>query len=650
MTTQEAQYQDIKLKLSEILETDNIAELLETDQLDRIGKDVIREHDIDKTSREDREEQIQKNMNMALQVVEKKNYPWPNASSVKYPLLTQASLNFASRAYPALITSFGVVKNRVIGSDAEVPTAPVPTAPTEQPEQGQEQEQETLEKRKRGERSSKMLNYQLSEQMEEWEDDTDRMLHVIPIAGCMFRKTYFDANLGRNASTLVFSKHFVINNNTSSLEDCPRYTHVIDEMYPNHIVERIRQGIYLDFEYGMATKEGELEVDFSTPHTFYEQHRWLDLDGDGYQEPYIVTVHKDTGKTVSIVRRFDEESIEYVGEDDKGEIAKINADLYFTKYGLIPNPDGSFYDIGFGDLLMPINESINTTLNQMFDAGHLAITGGGFMGKGIRMKGGVIRRRPGEFKAVNVSGGTLRENIVELGHPEASPVMLALLEFLVNAGKEIAGTQDIMTENAGNQATFTTMAMVEEGARSFKSVYKRIHRSLRAEIKKLVRLNYDYLEPEDYMKVLDEPADPKVDFNYEDCDLVPVTDPEAVLDMQKLTRAQLLVDFKDDPLMNGIEIRKRIMEVSGIEDPKSLIAPPAPAVGVDPIVEVEQFKAESNREKDEREIELKQAQVDLDREKLEFDKYKAEQEELLERLEIESKKKIELAKLDANLG
>lgn len=634
--TQETQYPDIKLSLAKILKTDNIATLLDESQLNVIAGDVIREFDIDKVSRADKEDKIEKSMDMALQVVDQKNYPWPGASNVKFPLLTQAALNFASRAYPALITSFGVVKPRVIGSDEGQVTLD---------ENGQEINVGAMEKRKRGERTSKMINYQLSEEMEEWEDDTDRLLHVISIAGCMFRKNYFDPTLGRNTSTIIFSKHFVINSDAKSMESCPRYTQVIDDMYANDIESRIRQGIYIEFDYGTATREGELEQDKTTPHTFYEQHRWLDLDGDGYQEPYIVTVHKDKSKTVSIVKRYAEENIK---RNKKGDIAHIEQDLYFTKYGFIPNPDGSYYDIGFGDLLMPINESINSSINQMFDAGHLAITGGGFLGKGIRMKGGVMRRRPGEFKMVDVAGGNLRENIVELNHPQASPVMLSLLDALVNAGKEIAGTQDILTENAGNQATFTTMAMVDEGARSFKSIYKRLHRALRSEIKKIIRLNYDYLTPEKYMEVLDEPADPKADFNYEDCDIVPVTDPEAVLDMQKMTKAQLLVDFKDDPLINPLEVRKRILEAGGIEDAESLIMPPAPP-GVDPLIEVEQYKAESAKDKGDRDIEIRQAQLDLDRERLEFERekfYSSQGHEVkLTTYKTETDKEIEYAKM-----
>lgn len=633
------------LKLEDILKADNIAELLTEPQLMNIGSDVKRDFLIDKVSRADKEDKIDKAMDLAMQVVEKKNYPWANASNVKYPLLTQASLDFASKAMPAVVTSFGVCKGKVIGNDDGVPQAD---------EQGQQIMVGQGEKQKRADRQSTMVNYQLSEDMEEWEDDTDKLMHTLPIVGSMFRKSFYDATLGRNSSTLIFPKHFVINVNAKDLESCPRYTHILDSIYSNDIEERIRLGVYVRIEYGTAstpaTEDDEVQTDDNAPHTFLEQHKWLDLDDDGYQEPYIVTVHEETGNVVRIERRFDAESI--VSVDGK-EIAKIKADTFFTKYGFIPSFDGSFYDTGFGELLMPLNESINSSLNQMFDAGHLNIVGGGFMGKGIRMKGGAIRQRPGQYQPVNVSGGTLRENIYELRHPEPSIVLFQLLGLLEAAGKDIAGTQNILGDAAGNQATFTTMAIVEEGAMKFKGIYKRLHRALRKEIKKLVRLNYYYLSDDEYMNVIDEQASVREDFNYETCDVVPVTDPETVLNSQKMTKAQLLIDFKDDPFLNPIEIRERVLEAAGIENLDTLIVQPQPQ-GTDPLIEVEQYKAETTAKKNDKEFEAKEAQFNLDRdklefdqEKLEFDKYKAEQEEILKRLEIESKETIEMAKIGA---
>src|SRR5581483_9841517 len=242
--------------------------------------------------------------------------------------------------------------------------------------------------------------------------------------GCAFRKTYFDSNQQRNFGVLVRAENLVINYRAKSMETAPRLTEEL-KLYPYEITEEENAGTFLPWEYGMA--EGSQEGDEDAPHEFLEQHRRYDLDKDGYPEPYIVTVHKQTAKVVRIVARWDPDEVRFSAVTNK--IQRIKPVEYYTKYDFLPNPDGGIYGVGFGQLLNPINDAINTTMNQMFDAGSLQIMGGGFIGKGLSMQSGQLKFKLGEWKLVNALGSTVKDAVVPFEHPGPNTVMMALLEF-----------------------------------------------------------------------------------------------------------------------------------------------------------------------------------------------------------------------------
>lgn len=563
--------------LTAFMRSVNIAEDLDGDELATLGRKVVEEYQIDKTSRADWEASNKVAMDLAMQVAGKKNYPWPGASNVKFPLLTTAAIQFAARAYPAIIQGTDIVKGKVVGSDDGVQATDPQTGepqtqegpPGEDGQPGEAQpvwEIEPGAKRAKADRIARHMSWQCIEEMEDWEEDTDKLLHILPIVGCCFRKTYFSRERGTNVSEMVSAMKFVVNNATRSIETVPRMTQEF-ELYPHQITERVRGGLYLDLSYGMP-KDGGSDPD--AEHDFLEQHRLIDLDGDDYPEPYIVTVHKESAQVARIVANYDERSTEF---NEKGEVAKIRRVEYFTKYSFLPSPDGGFYDIGFGTLLNPVNEAVNATLNQMLDAGHLQNAGGGFIGKGARIGGGPLRTRPGEYKRVDTSGQALRENIVPHNHPGPSVVLFQLLGLLIEAGKEITSVQDVMTGEAPgkNASPTTTLALIEQGMQVFTAIYKRIYRAEKRELKKLFLLNQRYLPPESYFTVLDEPeAIAQADYD-DEVDVVPVADPSAVTNMQKLGKAQLLMEFRDDPLVDGLEVRRRFFDQAGIEDADALL-------------------------------------------------------------------------------
>ncbi|MDB5607798.1 MAG: hypothetical protein JWP25_4698 [Bradyrhizobium sp.] len=572
-------------KLKQWIDDPNIAESLDDETLNKMGALVVREYDIDVSSRADWKTKTEEAMDLAMQVAKEKQFPWPKAANVIYPLVTTAATQFAARAYPAIVNGRNIVKGVVVGEDNGTPQIGPDGTPLMQngppnPQTGQPTPTPVWQippggKRDRADQIGDHMSWQLLDEQPEWEPETDQLLHLLPIVGCVFRKTYFDPGKGRNCSVMVSPLKFVVNYHAKSLETAPRLTEEI-ELYPLEIEENQRAGTFKEPKtpYGEADGSGG---DADKPHVFLEQHRYWDLDEDGYKEPYIITVHKATNQVVRVVARYDAEGIHFSRRNHK--IAKIEPVHYYTKYDFIPNPDGGIYSVGFGQLLRPINESINSVLNQLLDAGTLANTGGGFIGKGLSMNAGAVRFQMGEFKTVNVQGGVLKDNIVPMPFPGPSPVLFNLLGFLVEAGKEIAAVKDVLTgdQKASNVPATTTLALIEQGLKVFTAIYKRVHRSLKAEYAKLYRLNRVYGDEQSQYKVGDTWKTILKQDYVNGSGVEPVSDPTMVSDMQKMGRAQFLLGFRQDPNVNGVEVLKRAFSAADIDNIPALInEQPAP--------------------------------------------------------------------------
>lgn len=588
--------------LEKIVDLDNIASLLDEKKLSDIAQTVFDGYTEDVESRTGWALKQEGYMKLALQVMEVKNTPWPNAANVKYPLLTTATMQFGARSYPGLIGSANVAKGKVTGFDA------------------------TGEKAKSAQRIGLHMSYQLLEEMEEWEDDMDRLCISIPIVGCMFKKTYFSPAKNRNVSELIYPKHLVVNYWTKNLADAPRLTHEI-QLQENDVVERINSGLFIDQDYSQETPEVETvsdevhgtnqpALDDTTPNLFLEQHLWLDLDDDGYKEPYIVTY--GGGKVARIVAGFDLEGVKV--RDDK--VVRIERIDYFTKYGFVPNPDGSFYDIGFGLLLGPINETINTTLNQLLDAGTMSNRSAGFLGRGARLKGGEHSFNPFEWKQVLSTGDDLRKAIVPLPVREPSNVLLQLLSLMIESGKELSNTVPMLLgQNPGqNQPATTSMAVIDQGLKVYSSILKRLHRSLKKELKKLKRLNRLFLPPKTYFQVLDpqmaEGQDPSMvfqqDYNDDVTAVIPYSDPSIVSEVQRMIKAQQISEMMAQGLIpNQAAAAKIVLEAMDIPNLDELLTAPEPEPNPEELLKKAEFEHKKN---------LDIARLDLDRDRYELEK------------------------------
>jgi len=535
-------------KLFGFAESRNVAPDLDADKLNKIGAQVVREYKIDDHSREVWLEKAKRSLEKAKLTKQQKSYPFANASNVKYPLLTTAALQFASRAYPSIVDGQRIVKCQVVGADPNG------------------------DKRAKAERIGKHMSWQLTDQMPEWEEDTDWLLHQLPVVGCAFRKVWFDPVLQRNRSEMVSAIDLVVNARAKSMDTVPRVSQCFN-LYPYEIAERIADGDFAEHEW---EKSGTGDDD-DAPHEYIEQYRLIDLDGDGMREPWIVTVHKDSETVARIVANFDPTEIKMAN----GRVARVPRRKTFVKYPFFRDPEGGFYDLGFGELLESLGEVIDSTINQMMDAGHLQNAGGGFIGSGVRLKKDQLRFAPGQYHVVQASGTNLREAIYNMEHPGPSPVLFQLLGTMVDAGKEIASIKDILTgDMPRNQPATTTLAMIEQGMKVYTAIYKRIYRALKHEYRMLFELNSKHLPDEQYFTVLDErQAVAKEDYDLRTMDVAPVADPNIVTDAQKMTRAQVYLDVGTNPaaIQNGVDGREcmtRFFDAIGAEDIEKLLPPP----------------------------------------------------------------------------
>ena len=524
---------DTKLSLNKAtIEATNLCDKFTEDELGHIGRFVIDGYKRDLQSRSKWEKRMQAAMDLALQVQKDKNFPWPGCANIAFPLVTVAALQWHARAYPALVSGTNIVKCRVIGSDPDG------------------------KKRESADRVSTHMSYQVLEEDESWEEQHDRMLISVPIVGSAFKKSYYSSSKGHNLSELVLAQDLVVNYFAKSVEECDRKTHKIP-LTRNDIHERIVRGVYRDvFEESWFTEtptpktdnmaaradvrtgEAPPQPDETTPYRGLEQHVNLDLDGDGYAEPYIVTVEEESECVLRIVTRFEEQDIERI----RGRIASIRSIEYFTKYGFIPSPDGGIYDIGFGILLGPLNESVNSIINQLVDAGTMATTAGGFLGRGVKIRGGNYTFAPLEWKRVDSTGDDLQKNIVPLPVREPSAVLLQLLPILINYTNRVSGANDAMSgENPGqNTPAETTRSMVEQGQKIYNAIFKRIWRSMKGEFKKLFILNARYLDPEAHYGSGALDVVYRSDYLGPERSIVPAADPNLSSDTMRIQQAMAI--------------------------------------------------------------------------------------------------------------
>lgn len=526
---------------------------------------------------------------------------WTGNSDIHYPILCTASQQFAARAYPALVRGDKVVGVKVFQPPAVQPSvqdqAKAGLHPTNQQEadqqnvqvqaaqaQVQQQDLQNLAKAARAERIKHYLNWLVFYKMANWEGETDALLHEAPVVGAGFKKVYFDEN--GLQSDYISSTRLTVNNNTKSIYRCPRITHDFDA-YPYEIEAKQRRGEYRDIDIQIVNEDPE------DPVLLIEQHRFEDLDEDGLVEPYIVTIYEKTKQVLRIEPAYTMDDI--IINELENKVIKIERWLGYSEFFFLPDPKGRYYGIGFGRLLEQICDSIDTSINQLIDAGNAEIAGGGFIASGVRLQGsgqgGTIYQRPGEYQIVSASGQNLKEAIWERTLPHPSQITMQLLELLLGAAKDIASIKDVITGNTPATAPVgTTLALQDQALQVFTAIYQRMYRGFHREFylmyKALKRWATDK-EKFEYKELTGGDFDE--DFSGDGTDIQPVADPAVVTKQQKISRIQTLIQLAESPIGQAAgmqmagpaqEIAKEALNAMDWDRPERFIAdvPPNPEV------------------------------------------------------------------------
>lgn len=543
-----------KLKLEDILSfPTNIAKLLEDSQKEGIYEYCNTRYEDLVAIRTPRNEKLRQANEEALQIYKPKDFPWPKAANVKYPLITNACIDFASRIFPAVWQDGDVVKTKFYKKHPNYEA---------------------------GDRIARYLNYYLNERVPGWADNLDKLTTAYPINGLMLKKVYYDPEVGAVRSDLVFPQDIFVPNEAATLKDAPFFfqRYVTNR---RNIISLIRSGIWDAEEDDFQREEmgsndqptnATVRSEDKTPSAFadvfeaVEGYVNLDFDHDGYPEPYIVTFVPKVAKVVRVVPRFQSDGVVV---DDKGKVIRITPDEYFVEFQFMQSPDGSLYALGEGELLLSINQAVDTSINQLLDAGTLNNLSSGWISKNVRLQQGSAAFGPGEWKTVNSFTGKLADNILPMPKTEPSATTFELLKTLVDAGTRIAGAQQISDiQIPSNLSATSSMAIIENGMTGLKSVYKRFHRALTNELRLILAWLRKYPDIQEYQAVAGEGAS-IADFDLIDF-VIPVSDPNLITTISKATKAQQLLEMAQQNLIPANAAAIEICNFAGI-DPTTVI-------------------------------------------------------------------------------
>lgn len=584
---------DLSTRLSvnrSLIDAENLVNRFDSEELSCIGDAVWNGYQRDEASRYPWLRRMNAAMDLAMQIQRDKNFPWPGCSNIIFPLITIAALQFSARSYSNIIQGTNVVRYRVPGEDP----------------------QGVLEERAL--RIGRHMSWQVLEQDKSWEEQHDKLLINLGIVGCNFIKTYFSPGKGYNVSDLVTARDLVIDYWAKSVDSAMRKTQIIP-LYRNEIYERVKKGIFTDVLddawFGQPpaltaaqdnskrdNRQGLTppQPDEDTPFTTLEQHRYLDLDKDGYAEPYIVTIEYGSRKVLRITSRIERE--EDIDRSVGGSIRAIKPIEYYTKYSFVPAPDGGIYDVGFGILLGPLNEGVNTGINQLLDAGTMANSNGGFLGRGAKIRGGVYTFAPWEWKRVDSTGDDLRKSMVQLPVRDPSNVMFSLIGLLIQYTDRLAGTVDTMVgENPGqNTKTGVANQTLEQGMQVYSSIFKRVWRSMKDEFSKLHQLNRIFMPIRErfgseghYALREDYNSDPEL--------IAPVADPRIVSDQMRVAQAEALANRAAVvPGYDKVRVERNLLHAMRIDAvDKFYPGPDKVPQTPDPRLELEKMKLQSKQ-------------------------------------------------------
>lgn len=547
---------------------DNLAEHMSDQELATLAGELIEDFDADVSARRDWIQTYVDGLELLGLKIEERAEPWEGACGVYHPLLAEALVKFQAETMMSIFPAQGPVKTLIIGK-------------------------ETPDKKKAAERVQDDMNYQLTEEMPEYRPETERMLWGLGLAGNAFKKVYFDPSMQRQVAMYVPAEDMVVPYGASDLHSAPRITHVMRKT-ENELRTLQVQGFYCDVDLGdPITALDEVEKKIAEKLGFratsddrykvLEMHVDLDLPGfedvdedgepTGIALPYVVTIEKGTQKVLAIRRNW---------EPDDETFQKRQ---HFVHYGYIPG--FGFYCFGLIHLIGAYAKSGTSIIRQLVDAGTLANLPGGFKTRGLRVKGDDTPIAPGEFRDVDVPSGSMRDNIMPLPYKEPSQVLAALMDKIIEEGRRFANTADLNLSDMSAQAPVgTTLAILERTLKVMSAVQARIHFSLKQELKLLKHIIAEYT-PEDYNYDPEEGSRKAKKSDYENVDVIPVSDPNASTMAQKIVQYQAVLQLAQGApqLYNMPLLHRQMLEVLGIKNAAKLIPMEEDQKPTDPVSE-----------------------------------------------------------------
>jgi hypothetical protein len=531
----------------------NLAEHINDGKLAELAGDILGDIDADISSRKDWMQTYVDGLELLGMKIEMRSEPWEGACGVYHPLLSEALVKFQAETVMETIPAAGPVKTLVIGK-------------------------ETPEKMAAADRVQKDMNYQIMEKMPEYRPEHERMAWGLGLSGNAFKKVYFDPNLNRQVSIFVPAEDLIVPYGASNLETADRVTHVMRKT-ENELRKLQVAGFYRDIDLGepsTAFDEVEKKIAEKMGFSATSDDRYkicevqvnLDLEGfehtdedgpTGIALPYIVTIEKGTQNILAIRRNWRP-------EDDTFQ--KRN---HFVHYGYVPG--FGFYCFGLIHLVGAFAKSGTSIIRQLVDAGTLSNLPGGFKTRGLRVRGDDTPIAPGEFRDVDVPSGVLKDNILPLPYKEPSQVLYSLLGTIVDEGRRFASASDLkIADMSANTPVGTTLAILERTLKVMSAVQARVHYSMKQELKLLKEIIRDYT-PADYPYQPDEGTRFAKQSDYDDVDVIPVSDPNAATMSQKIVQYQAVLQLAQQApqLYDLAQLHRQMLEVLGIKNAKKLV-------------------------------------------------------------------------------
>ena len=546
----------------------NLAEDIDESVLSSIASDLADDIEMDKGSRKDWEKAYTEGLKLLGLQYEERTEPWNGASGVFHPMITEAVVRFQSETITEVFPAQGPVRTKILG-------------------------EETPEKQEAAARVEEDMNYELTEVMQEFRPEHERMLWSLPATGSAFKKVYYDTTLGRQTSTFVPAEDIILPYGTTDLDTCYRLTHVMRKT-KNEIIKLQQAGFYLDVDLpdppkvtDEIKKAKDKETGFNDlnddRYVLYESHVDLDLKGfedkDGSGEPtgialpYVLTLIKGTNTVLAIRRNWK--------EDDDLRLKR----QHFVHYQYIPGFGA--YGFGLFHLIGGFAKSATSLMRQLVDAGTLSNLPGGLKSRGMRIKGDDTPIAPGEWRDVDIGSGALRDAILPLPYKEPSMVLAGLLDKIVEEGRRFAATADMNISDMSSQAPVgTTLALLERQLKVMSAVQARMHYTFKQELKLLAAIIRDYTDPDyDFEPGNNTRQAKQEDFSH--VDIIPVSDPNAATMSQRVVQyqaviqmAQMAPDIYDLP-----QLHRRMLEVLGIKNADKLVPLPDDQKPKDPVSE-----------------------------------------------------------------